>query len=655
MKRLESLSLSGIRIRDRFWNRYIDLVREKMLPYQWEVLNDRVEGAAKSHCIENFRIAAGLSKGQHYGMVFQDTDAAKWLEAVAYSLESFPDTELEKTADELIGLIGSAQQEDGYLDTYYTVKEPEGRWTNLRGGHELYTAGHMIEAAVAYYEATGKRKFLDIVCRLADCICNTFGPENGRIHGCPGHPEIELALVKLYRTTGREKYLSMAEYFLNLRGNQHPDHFDEEQKKEGFHQIFPEFEHLGYNNMQAHMPVRDQKKADGHAVRALYLYCAMADVGYERQDASLSNACRALFENISEKQMFITGSVGAAADGECFTCDYDLPNNYNYSETCASVALAMFSCRMFQIERDGKYMDVAERALYNTVLSGMSLNGTEFFYVNPLETVPEQLRTNRTLHHVLPHRRKWLGVACCPPNIARTLAGLGNYIYAKDRDKVYISLYVSSEAEAELEDGKIRFEVQTSYPYDGKIRIVIDNREQVSCAFAFREPGWGRIRSVTGGGKEIPVKREKGYLYTEKQRWPEETVLEFEIPLQPVLVGAHPFVTADSGKAAIMRGPVVYCLEQADNGENLNTVILRGGRKMHAEYDEKLLGGTCVVTADAYRVSTDGWEGKLYRPVQERLTECTVRAIPYCLWNNRGIGEMRVWLRYMQEPAGTEK
>ncbi|NCC44990.1 MAG: glycoside hydrolase family 127 protein, partial [Clostridia bacterium] len=366
MKKLESLDLNQIKVEDNFWDRYIRLVREKMLPYQWEVLNDRVSDAAPSHCVENFRIAAGVSEGEYYGQVFQDSDVAKWIEAVSYSLEKERDPQLEEEVDSIVDLFEKAQKSDGYMDTYFIIKDPDGKWSNLREGHELYVAGHMIEAAAAYYRATGKEKFLKIVCRLADCICDVFGEEEGKMHGCPGHPEIELALVKLYRITQKKEYLQMAKYFLDLRGNQHPDHFVEEQKREGFYHIFQEFEHLGYNNIQAHMPVRQQKKADGHAVRALYLYSAMADVGYESKDETLLKACRTLFQNIVKKQMFITGSVGSAADGECFTCDYDLPNNYNYSETCASVALAMFSYRMFQIEQDGAYMDIVERALYNT-------------------------------------------------------------------------------------------------------------------------------------------------------------------------------------------------------------------------------------------------------------------------------------------------
>lgn len=648
MRKLDSVSLRNIKIDDEFWNRYIGLVREKMLPYQWEVLNDRIPDASPSHCIENFRIAAGISQGEYYGQVFQDSDVAKWIEAVSYSLESKTDDQLEKAVDSVIDIFEKAQRENGYMNTYYTIKEPDGKWSNLREGHELYVAGHMIEAGVAYYQATGKRKFLDICCRLADCVCRTFGDEDGKIHGCPGHPEVELALVKLYRLTRKKEYLYMAKYFLDLRGNQSPDHFDEEQKVKGFHHIFPEFEHLGYNNISAHKPVRRQKKADGHAVRALYLYSAMADVGYECGDETLLKACRNLFDNIVNRRMFITGSVGAAADGECFTCDYDLPNNYNYSETCASVALAMFAYRMFQIGRDGRYMDVAERALYNNILSGMSLNGTEFFYVNPLEVIPEQLRTNRTLHHVLPHRRKWLGVACCPPNIARTLTGLGNYIYSIDENTVFVNLYIAGEMVTRVQDTEIRCRISTEYPYDGKVSIEVECDRLVEMGLAFREPGWAAVENIWyNNEKKISFERKKGYLYTSKKRWGTHFTLSFTIPLYAQLISANPSVAVNVGKVAIMRGPMVYCLEEIDNGTELGSVYLDPKEEMTVGADADGLEGVCTISAKAYKMSCEGWEEKLYQPWKKQYEPIKIKAVPYCMWNNRGEGEMRVWLHVL--------
>lgn len=648
MKRLYELKLNEIKIDDGFWNFYRSTVKNKMLPYQWEILNDRVDHAPKSHCIENFKIAAGLTKGEHYGQVFQDSDVAKWIEAVSYALSDHKIPELEEAVESVIDILEMAQQEDGYLDTYYTIKEPGKKWSNLREGHELYVAGHMIEAGVAYYENTGNRNLLDIVCKLADCICDNFGEEEGKIHGCPGHPEIELALIRLYRITERKRYLEIAKYFLDIRGTKiASDRFDAEQKAAGFQHIFKEFEHLGYDNIQAHKPVRQQTKATGHAVRALYLYSAMVDAGIETDDVTLLNAAKILFENVVNRQMFITGSVGAAADGECFTCDYDLPNNYNYSETCASVALMQFGIRLFRAEQNGKYIDIVEQALYNTVLSGMSMNGTEFFYVNPLEAVPAQLASNRTLHHVLPLRKKWMGVACCPPNIARTIMNLGSYIYAQDGDTLFVNLYVASKAKASFENGGAELEVRTNYPFGEQVILKLKVMPSTKMRLAFREPGWSHISSAvrTDKGENIKLSRKNGYLYTEYMPT-EEVEITFKIPLCARWMCANPRIPFDAGKVALMRGPVVYCLEEADNGKNLSKIRIDPQNEVRTGKDivhQNIHIPTIV--ASEYRVCDLEEEDYLYRQFrEEKLEEFSIKAIPYCMWNNRGMGEMKVWI-----------
>lgn len=641
--RLKAPRLAEVKIADDFWSPYISRVRDIMIPYQWKILNDQVEHAAPSHCIENFRIAAGESEGEYYGAVFQDTDLAKWLEAVAYSLALRPDEELERLADSAIDLIGRAQQEDGYLDTYYTIKEPGMRWTNLREGHELYTAGHLIEAAVAYYQATGKQKFLKIMCRTADLIDEVFGKEEGKIDGFPGHPEIELALIRLYHVTDEPRYLNLAKYFVDARHGS-PNCFDREAKSPGFHHIFPEFEHLGYNNAQAHLPVREQKTADGHAVRAVYLYAAMADLGCECDDPSLLEACRTLYDNITNRQMFLTGSIGAAADGECFTCDYDLPNNYNYSETCASIGLAMFSLRMLQIDRDGKYADTFERALYNTVLGGMALSGKEFFYVNPQEAVPEHLRTNRTLRHVLPKRRPWLGVACCPPNIARTLMSLGQYIYGIDEETVYIQMFISNEVQFTFGGKRVTIAMETAYPYGDTIVIRVKNPDNARFKLAIRKPGWSKDISITQNGREQKTRLEKGFCFVEEQIL-DQSVIQIGLDMKPMLVQAHPRVRQNVGKAAIVRGPLVYCLEEIDNGDNLGAIVISGNAELNLEYLPDLFDGVMTITANARRIREDIWEDRLYQQCSEDETiSCGIRAIPYCLWNNRGTGEMLIWI-----------
>ena len=373
-----SISLKNIHIKDAFWDKYIHLVKDVIIPYQWDILNDNIEGVETSHCLENFRIAAGEKEGEYYGAVFQDTDVAKWLEAVGFVLNWGRDEALEKLADETISLIGRAQQPDGYLNTYFTIKEPEKRWKNLTEGHELYTAGHMIEAAVAYYESTGKREFLDIVSRFADLICDTFGAEEGKIHGYPGHQEIELALVKLYRVTGRRAYLETAKYFIDARGVGE-NYFLREMQSPQYRQIMPDFSNYDPSYSQSDVPVREQERAEGHAVRAVYMYCAMADLALETEDPTLMDACVRLWDDMVHRQMYITGSIGSSGILERFTTDYDLPNDCNYSETCASIGLAQFGKRMGDITKDASYMDVAERALYNTLLSGIALDGQSFF------------------------------------------------------------------------------------------------------------------------------------------------------------------------------------------------------------------------------------------------------------------------------------
>lgn len=351
MKKVEEIATNKVKINDRFWGRYLEVVRNHVIPYQWDALNDRLPDTSPSHAIENFRIAVGESSGEYYGMVFQDSDIAKWLEAVAYSLENEPNEELEKTADEVIALLGRAQDENGYLNTYYTVKEPNNRWTNIRDNHELYCAGHLIEAAVAYYQATGKKQFLDIMCKYADHIDSVFGPEEDKLKGYPGHQEIELALVKLYDVTGQEKYLNLSKYFIDERGKQ-PHYFDIEKEKRK--ETKPFWFNDDYAYHQAHKPVREQKEAVGHAVRATYMYTAMTDLALKTKDESLKKACEELWNNVTQKQMYVTAGIGSMEFGESFSFNYDLPNDLSYTETCASIALVFWANRMLQLEANNK-------------------------------------------------------------------------------------------------------------------------------------------------------------------------------------------------------------------------------------------------------------------------------------------------------------
>ena len=638
-----SITLSNIRIDDNFWNKYVKLVKEVIIPYQWDILNDRVDGVETSHCIENFRIAAGEKQGEYHGAVFQDTDVAKWLEAVGFALSAERDEKLEALADETIELIGRAQQPDGYLNTYYTIKEPGMRWTNLTEGHELYTAGHMIEAAVAYYEATGKRKMLDIVCRFADLICRTFGPEEGQIHGYPGHQEIELALVKLYRTTGERRYLETAKYFIDVRGGGE-NYFLKEERSATFKRIFPEFAGYDTKYSQSHLPVREQKTAEGHAVRAVYMYTAMADLACECGDESLLEACRTLWDDMVYKRMYITGSIGSSGLLERFTTDYDLPNDCNYSETCASIGLAMFGKRMADITKDASYMDVVERALYNTVLSGIAMDGKSFFYVNPLEVWPDNCIPRTSREHVKPVRQTWFGVACCPPNITRTLASLGQYVYFQEEDQIYINLFISNTAETTINGVPFRLKLTGDFPWENKIRFEIKGEQKAFVSFAFRIPAYAKNFRISRGGEQAEIEVVNSYAVLKGTFKDDVIDICFDAPAS--FVHANPKVRADSGKVALVKGPLVYCIEEADNGDNLAAVFVNTDQELKIYRDEELFGGSQVLCLLGRKIAQEGWGDKtLYSDRAPVFVETEITAVPYCYWGNRKAGEMVVWIK----------
>ena len=643
--KLQNVALNQIHIQDEFWNKYVNLVDDVIIPFQWELINDNVEGAEKSYCIRNFRIASGQIEGEHQGMVFQDTDVAKWLEAVAYSLNKNPNPELEKTADDAIDLIVGAQCEDGYLNTYYTITG-EKRWSDLFEGHELYTAGHMMEAAVAYYEATGKDKLLKSMCRFADYIYEVFGKGEGQIPGYPGHPEIELALVKMYHATKEKKYLELANYFVRTRGEQ-PCYFLGEKWNHGGQYMFPEFKDFGMDYTLADKPILQQTEAQGHAVRAVYLYSAMADLAGEYQDEEMLKACDTLWKNITEKKMYITGSIGSSYYGECFTGNYDLPNNTNYSETCATIGLAMFSNRMFQITKNGKYMDTVETALYNTLLSGTALDGKHFFYVNPLEVVPEIAENNTSMRHIKTVRQQWFGVACCPPNIARTLESLGNYMYAVDDTTIYSNLFIGSDITADIQGKEVTVSLKADYPRNGRLEYTISGAEDSAFTLAVRKPGYSENIRVAVNGEKAEYTEKGGYIYLNRT-WKDGDTVTAELDVEFRFVYCNPNVPYNMGKVALLKGPWVYCLEEVDNGKHLSSVVVDPEQTtLTEEYDENLMNGTLCVKFGGKRIDYTDVDGKLYVSARPKYKKDIFRAIPYCCWNNRGKGEMLVWMRTM--------
>lgn len=624
---LASIPLKDIQIQDRFWKERLDLVRKEIIPYQWEAMNDRVPNAEPSHCIENYRIAAGQAQGSFYGEVFQDSDLAKWLEAVAYVLSFQPDPKLEKLADEAIELVCAAQQPDGYLNTFFTIKEPDQRWRNLREGHELYCAGHMMEAAVAYFEATGKRRLLDAMMRLADLIYNTFGPEEGKIHAYPGHEEVELALFRMYRATGVRRYLELSAYFINCRGTGE-NYFRNENDRPGYLPIWGSMDtNSDMSYYQAHQPVREQKQAAGHAVRAMYLYSAMADLAGELKDEGLLNACKTLWNDVTERQMYVTGGVGASGILERFTTDYDLSNEMAYAESCASIGLMLFGLRMNRVTRQAQYFDPVERALYNTVLASVALDGKSFFYVNPLEVWPKACMPYTSKEHVKPVRQPWFSCACCPPNVARTFASLGQYIWAQDSQRVYLNLFISSTVKAK--NGAI-LKLETEFPMGNVLKITSDQVLEL----AVRIPGYGKNFRAN-----VSYRKENGYGVFELEAGKE---LEIQFDAPACFIRANPEVRACSGKVCIQRGPVVYCLEEIDNGSNLSalsvdTAVSPGER-------ESDIPGGLMITASGKRRRP--WaDDKLYGEIPSQYEETVLQAVPYAFWGNREKGEMTVWIR----------
>ena len=631
--KIRPLRLKDVVINGSFWSRYIAQIREKVLPYQWEVLNDRMEDAARSHCIKNFEIAAGKRQGEFYGMCFQDSDLYKWLESVAYTLAVYPDADLERLADEAIDLIGAAQGADGYINTYYMIKEPEGRWTNLQQGHELYCAGHLIEAAVAYYDATGKSAILDIARRFADYIDSVFGLEEGKLDGYPGHQEIELALFRLYETTGEKRYLTLAAYFIKQRGRQ-PHYFEREDKKPAYKEIFPEITPLEWTYSQSHIPPEEQRVAVGHSVRAVYMYSAMADLAAELNDTALREALDAIYKDITTKQMYITGAIGSVAWGERFSGAYDLPNDLIYGETCASVGLMMFCRRMNVMHQDAQYADTMELALYNSVLSGISIAGTEFFYVNPLHVEPERIRVNPNFNHVKPVRQKWFDCACCPSNLARTVMGIGLYAYGATEDALYVNLYCAGSAQ----DGVRRVEVSTDYPYGSEATLKVSGGK---FKLYLRNPQYAQVTVLTINGKGVEPRLEHGYLVLDGD-WNDDTVT-FQFDMQPKRMYCSSEVQHNIGNTAIMRGPLVYCMEQVDNGAHLGAIRLAANAPItETTPPEGLLSDVVALHAPAYRYKQTG-EG-LYSAQKPELVPDELTLIPYFLWANRGENEMRVYI-----------
>ena len=548
----------------------------------------------------NFDYREGDEKKPH---IFWDSDVAKWMEGACYILKKHEDPALLQKVESLVARIKEHQGKDGYFNIFYTVCEPENRFTN-RDKHELYCAGHLMEAAVAYAEATGRTDFLDCMERYADYIKKVFVDERSASFLSPGHEEIELALLRMYTHTGKRKFLDLAAHFINIRGTEEDRQFS-------------------YN--QSHVPVREQSEAVGHAVRAVYLYTGMARLAKQTEDPALVAACKRLWDDITLQKMYVTGGIGSTHTGEAFTRAYDLPNDTAYNETCAGIGLMFFAQAMLELENDAKYADITERVLYNGVLSGLSMNGKGFFYENPLEI-------NLLEHIVLDYgkrrfpitqRKECFDCSCCPPNINRLLSSLGNYVYGHDKDTLFVNQYISSTLEAE----GIRASMKTEYPLNGRVSFTADGVSKI----AFRIPSWCDVYKINK-----PYLLENGYAVIENDG--SEILLEMQITVKAVY--ADPKILRDAGCICFMRGPIVYCAERVDNEHALSSYRVSPDAKITEAYDESFGLMTLEMTAK----HLCSFNGAPYSNQPPKYEDAVLKLIPYNGFANRGESDMRVWL-----------
>ena len=631
--RLQPVSSASVSIEDAFWKPRIGINRTVTLPVLYK--QNRTTGALKAYQWEwdpsqpnpPWRIWLG--------------DVTKWIEAAAHALMTHADKKLERMARNAIKNVLKGQKTDGYL--YANPIAPDKRWADLQHQHELYDVGHAIEAAVAWQQATGDGRFLEAMCRCVDLVDSVFGPQKGKRHGYPGHEEIELALVKLYRATAERRYLNLAKYFIDQRGHQ-PYYFDREAIARGED---PGRRRLGgstYKTLQAHLPVRRQTEAVGHTVRALYLYSGMADVAVETGDRELLSVCRRLWKNITQRRMYLIGGVGSTPHGEAFSFDYDLPNETAYAETCANIALVFFAHRMLQIEADREYADVMERALYNGVLSGISLDGKRFFYVNPLAVHPDALKDAPA--HIAATRQEWFGCACCPPNIARMVAQLPGYVYSTGHRAVYLHLYAQGRADLQVGGMAVRIAQQTAYPWEGEVTIAVTPQKPAIWTLALRIPGWCRQPRLEVNGEAVGVTENttRGYARIRRE-WKEGDKVKLMMPMPPERVEAHPLVRQNCGRIALQRGPLVYCLEEADNGKALNDIVLPGNARLVVKKGRALSQNVPFIVSRGERRRLEDWGQALHRPVRSKKKTILIKAMPYFMWANRKPGEMLVWIR----------
>jgi DUF1680 family protein len=622
------VSFADVKLTGSFWRERLDVVLSRTIPSQHVKLDEA--GILKSLELPQPPPPLTMPRNSHgfTVQVFWDSDVGKWIEAASYALSHRRDPDIEAKIDAIVDDLAEAQSSDGYLNSWYNGREPDKRWTNLRDNHELYNAGHLLEGAIAYFRATGRRRFLSVMERYVDHIAATFGSRPGQKRGYPGHQEIELALVKLYRLTGDRRRLDLAAYFIDERGRQ-PHYFTREALARGDDPAAYWARTYEYN--QSHIPVREQTKMVGHAVRGMYMASAMADLAFELGDDALKRACEALWRDITTAQMYVTAGLGPSASNEGFTEPYDLPNETAYAETCASVALAFWAHRMLHLDLDGAYADVMELALYNGALSGLSREGTHYFYANPLESRGQ-------------HRRwAWHVCPCCTMNVSRLVASIAGYAISTSDDGVAFHLYGGFETTVMLNGVRVALREASDYPWSGEIRIEVDPETPATFDLKLRAPGWAKAVTATVNGEPVPLTPERGYV-TIRRRWSQGDVATLHLPMPAERLHAHPNVRMNVGRVALRRGPLIYCVEEADNpGVPVQTLALPRDARIDAAWREDLFGGAMALTAAAKRLVA-GDDGALYSTVPPATQNASLTAVPYHLWANREPGSMQVWI-----------
>lgn len=627
LARLQGVPFTEVTVSDRFWRPRQETNRKVSIPHA-------IKMCYETPRMQNLIRAGNREKGGYQGLVFDDSDVYKVLESAAFALAQQRDPELEKKVDEMIAIVAKAQEPDGYLNSYYQLMAPDRKWTNLADNHEIYCAGHLIEAAVAHFQATGKRTLLNVAIKKADLMAKMFGDGPGQRMGYPGHPEAELALIKLWRATGNKEYYRLAAFFLDNRGKKF---FAEERRvpKDRFDGTY----------WLDDMPLREHREIKGHAVRAAYLLAGATDYANITGDAPMVSMLDRVWRNTVEKRVFVTGGLGPSGSNEGFTVDYDLPTHSAYQETCASVAMAMWGHRMGLLHGDSRYWDAAERALYNGFLAGVSLKGDTFFYVNPL--------ASRGQHHRVP----WFACSCCPPNVTRTIAAVGQYFYAKSNDALYVNIYAAGSVRTELTSGLTAgFDVTTNYPWDGNVQFTSTQASRQPFALFIRVPTWAGTAKVSVNGRTVESSIENGYVSV-RRTWAKGDKVALQLPMDVRRIAAHPKARDVAETAVIQRGPIIYCLEQVDHTENIENLYLPLDAKLTPKHDAGLLSGVTVLEGEAVVFEEPEWRRTLYQPLPvDRRAK--IRAIPYNVWDNRKAGAMAVWLPYAPKapiPGGPER